>query len=91
MARTTLDLDKDVLERAKVVAKRRRKPLGEIISELVARGLAFETSNATDAEIPPLDWPHQPMGSRFESWAEIKYFLEAEDIAAYRAISADNA
>lgn len=38
--RTTINLDKDVLDAAKALAKKRRAPLGEIVSELARRGLS---------------------------------------------------
>jgi hypothetical protein len=38
--RTTLDIDEDVLEAARGLAKRERKTIGELVSELARRGLA---------------------------------------------------
>ena len=37
--RTTLDLDDDVLQAARALARRRGKPIGVVISELIRRGL----------------------------------------------------
>ena len=37
--RTTLDIDDDVLEAAKERARRERKTAGEVVSELIRRGL----------------------------------------------------
>ena len=37
--RTTLDIDEDVLEAARERAKRERKTIGELLSELARRGL----------------------------------------------------
>jgi hypothetical protein len=37
--RTTLDIDDAVLEQARTLARRERKPLGAVISELARRGL----------------------------------------------------
>jgi hypothetical protein len=38
--RTTLDIDADILKAAKVVAEAERKTLGQVLSELVRKGLA---------------------------------------------------
>jgi hypothetical protein len=38
--RTTLDIDDDVLQGARGLAKRERKTIGELLSELARRGLA---------------------------------------------------
>jgi hypothetical protein len=38
--RTTLDVDADILRAAKVLADAERKSLGEMLSELVRKGLA---------------------------------------------------
>jgi hypothetical protein len=38
--RTTLNLDKDVLDAAKALAEKRRVPVGEVVSELARRGLS---------------------------------------------------
>lgn len=37
--RTTLNLDDDVLETAKVLAAKQRKPLGEVVSALLRRAV----------------------------------------------------
>lgn len=91
MARTTLDIDSEVLAKVKEVAKRKRRPVGDVVSELVEKALALEPSGEKDAATPPFSWPHQPMGCRFDTWEEIKDFLDAEDVAAFRASYADNA
>lgn len=38
--RTTLNLDEDVMEAAKAMARFERRPLGSVVSELARRGLA---------------------------------------------------
>ena len=43
--RTTLDIDDDVLQAAKELARRERKTAGQILSELARRGL-------TEAKVP---------------------------------------
>jgi len=37
--RTTLDIDEDILLAAKDIARRRRTPLGQVLSELARQGL----------------------------------------------------
>ena len=44
--RTTLDIDDDVLQAAKELARRERKTAGRILSELARRGLAKDTFSA---------------------------------------------
>ncbi|HQV68739.1 MAG TPA: antitoxin [Thermoflexales bacterium] len=41
--RTTLNLDKDVLEAARALAEQRRVPVGEVISDLARRGLSSDS------------------------------------------------
>jgi hypothetical protein len=50
--RTTLDIDDDVLQAAKELARRERKTAGRILSELARRGLteAKETSKGRTAK-----------------------------------------
>lgn len=38
--RTTIDLDPDVLEQARSIARIERRPLGRVVSDLARRGLA---------------------------------------------------
>jgi hypothetical protein len=47
--RTTLDIADDVLYAAKEVARRDKKTLGQIVSELMRRGLSSPTPLAADA------------------------------------------
>ncbi len=37
--RTTLNLDDDVIETAKALAAQQRRPLGEVVSDLIRRGV----------------------------------------------------
>jgi hypothetical protein len=41
--RTTLDIDDDVLQAAKELARRERKTAGRVLSELARRGMAKDT------------------------------------------------
>ncbi|MDP3850613.1 MAG: hypothetical protein Q8Q59_08930 [Luteolibacter sp.] len=47
--RTTLNLDADVLETAKALAARQRKPLGEVVSGLLRR--TVETPDAAPRSV----------------------------------------
>ena len=47
--RTTLDIDDDVLQAAKELARRERKTAGQILSELARRGLT-EAKDASSEE-----------------------------------------
>jgi hypothetical protein len=47
--RTTLDIDDDVLQAAKELARRERKSAGRVLSELARRGLAKDTFSAKTA------------------------------------------
>ncbi len=42
---TTIDLDPDVLDSAKAIAKREHQALGAVLSELARRGLSVEPKN----------------------------------------------
>ncbi|MGH3872892.1 MAG: hypothetical protein ACRDSR_15535 [Pseudonocardiaceae bacterium] len=61
--RTTLDLDRSVLEQLKQRQRRENKTLGQVASELLARALA-----ETEHEIEPvvLAWTAQPMAARVD-------------------------
>lgn len=64
MARTTVDIDATVLRDLKRLQKRDGKPLGQLISELVAAALAREET--TEADLPPFTWTARPMGARID-------------------------
>jgi predicted transcriptional regulator len=48
--RTTLDIDDDVLRAAKELARHQDRTAGQIISELVRKGLTIGRSGALDGE-----------------------------------------
>jgi hypothetical protein len=52
MMRTTLDIDKEVLDAAKEIARRRRMSAGAVISELARRGLTVAEPQAAAAAEP---------------------------------------
>ena len=47
--RTTLDIDDDVLQAAKELARRERKTAGRVLSELARRGMVKDTLSAKSA------------------------------------------
>ena len=57
MARTTLDLDPSVAEELRRRAKRERKSMGQVASEVLAQSFAREP-----AEPPPFEWITHDMG-----------------------------
>lgn len=57
MPRTTLDIDAGVLRELKRHQARDRKPLGELVSELLARALAQE-----EPQLEPAHWATAKMG-----------------------------
>ena len=61
MPRTTVDLDAAVLRALKRLQKREKKPLGQLISELVAPALAREAEG--EATGRPFAWTAQRMGA----------------------------
>ena len=62
--RTTLDIDEPILRDLKVRAKREKKSLGRLASDLLARALKAEE---TPAKIAVFDaWIAQPMGARVD-------------------------
>jgi hypothetical protein len=64
MPRTTVDLDAAVLRDLKRLQKREKKPLGQLISELVAAALAREAAGEVAGR--PFAWTTQRMGARVD-------------------------
>jgi hypothetical protein len=64
MPRTTVDIDSAVLRELKRLQKREGKPIGRLISELVAAALFQDETAAVPA--PPLAWKSRPMGARVD-------------------------
>jgi predicted AAA+ superfamily ATPase len=58
--RTTVDIDISVLHALKRRAREERKPLGALISELVAEALA---RRGAEAPSPPFHWHTRRMGT----------------------------
>ena len=62
--RTTLDIDGPILQELKVRAKRERKSLGRLTSDLLAQALSAVEA---PAKIAPFDaWIVRPMGARVD-------------------------
>jgi hypothetical protein len=57
MPRTTLDIDAGVLRELKRLQERERKPLGQLVSELLAQALA-----GSQPAPEPVRWRSAPMG-----------------------------
>jgi hypothetical protein len=65
LPRTTIDIDTSVLRALKQIQRRQGKPLGRIVSELLAVALAQKP----DAAVPPggpFRWTSQRMGARVD-------------------------
>ena len=58
--RTTLEIDDDVLEAARVLARLKGQGLGRSISDLARRGLAPEISPAVEVQDGIPVWMHAP-------------------------------
>jgi len=75
--RTTIDLDGPILRDLKRLQKQEKKTLGELVSELVAGGLAARKAGK---ERSRFKWISQPMGANVD--------LRDKD-AVYRALDQD--
>jgi hypothetical protein len=64
MARTTLNLDTPLLEELKELQKREKKPLGDLVSELVAEALAGRSRRPSGTR--RLRWTTRAMGARID-------------------------
>jgi hypothetical protein len=58
MSRTTLNLDPAVLNELRLRSKQERKSIGELASQLLARGLREEP----EVESPPFSWVSHDLG-----------------------------
>jgi len=64
MPRTTLNLDAPILRDLKRLQKHARKPLGRLVSDLLAQALRHAR---TEPEVgPAFHWHSQPLGSRVD-------------------------
>lgn len=65
MARTTIDIDSDVLAELKLRKEKLGKPLGVVASTLLAKALAEEAKSDPDERFE-WKWHSQPMGARVD-------------------------
>lgn len=63
MPRTTLNLDASVLQELKRRQRREGKPLGQLVSEILA--LALEDERQREG-VEPFEWISQPMRARVD-------------------------
>ena len=61
MPRTTIDIDASVLRQLKKRQERERKPLGQLVSELVARAIELE-----DEPAPTFTWVARDLQPRVD-------------------------
>jgi hypothetical protein len=62
--RTTLDLDKPVLEELKALQKREGRTLGELASQILAEGLRGRGRSRVREAPKGFRWRSQPMGAK---------------------------
>lgn len=81
MARTTVSIDDPVLRDLKRLQKKERKPLGQLMSELLTDALARRQEAAKEVE-PPFKWHSQPMGFKIdlEDKDAVWALLDREDL-----------
>lgn len=64
MPRTTINLDAPVLRELKRLQKRERKPLGRLISELLAQ--ALQSHRPAESTTVPFAWTSRSMRARID-------------------------
>lgn len=64
MPRTTLNLDAPILKDLKRLQKRERKPLGRLVSDLLAQALGRVSGR--DREDEAFEWISRPLGARVD-------------------------
>jgi hypothetical protein len=60
MPRTTVDIDRPILNEIKALQKKERRSMGQVISQLLAEALGRRKSSQ---EKPTLRWVSRPMGA----------------------------
>lgn len=82
MARTTIRIDDPILRDLKLLQRREKRPLGQLVSELLAEALGRRHSAARVSE-PPFVWHSQPMGFKIdlEDKDAVWALLDREDLA----------
>ena len=74
--RTTLDIDDPILKDLKRLQRREGKPLGRLVSDLLAQALA--AGRRTSPPTPPFRWIAKPMRARVDL-ADKHALLDAMD------------
>jgi hypothetical protein len=74
--RTTLDLDEDILQLAKHLARERNESIGRVVSELVRQGLKPSVPTNSISGIPTLAPKH---GARPVTAEAVRELLESEN------------
>jgi hypothetical protein len=74
--RTTLDIDDPILKDLKRLQRREGKPLGRLVSDLLAQALA--AARRTSRPTPPFRWIAKPMRPRVDL-ADKHALLDAMD------------
>ena len=79
MPRTTLNLDAPILRDLKRLQKREGKPLGRLVSDLLAE--ALRQRPADGARISSFHWISRPMGARVDlaDKETVRALLESEE------------
>jgi hypothetical protein len=62
--RTTVNIDDPILEELKKIQQKERRPLGRLISDLLAQALCDRKSGRSS--VKPAAWFSKPMGARFD-------------------------
>ena len=77
--RTTIDIDDPILKELKRLARRERKSLGRLVSDLLAQALASSRNRPSGA--PQFAWIAKSMGARVDL-ADKHVVLDAMDVQA---------
>lgn len=80
MARTTMDIDGPILRDVRDLARKEKKAMGRLATELLALGLAARKKRTKP---PPFKWIAKPMGARMD-FTCIGEVLDALDVADRR-------
>ncbi|HEV8308547.1 MAG TPA: antitoxin [Methylomirabilota bacterium] len=83
MARTTVDIDAPILKDLKRLQKQEGKPLGRLISDLLAEALARH--RAARSQPAPFRWVSRPMRARIDVSDKDALYLALEDKAGKRS------
>ena len=73
--RITLEIDDPILRKLEQLKKKEGKPMGRLVSDLLAQGLR---ENASPAAGPPPVWISRPMGARVDL---------SDKVTLYRALA----